>query len=669
MAEKKETTKKPKVKPKADARAAKAFVGSQAQPTVLDNTVKLDTDTKKVLMDNIIDAALSSRLDTGALEQFTSISNSRDQIYQLIDTMLGDSTVSSIVKTYAADVCEVSDNGHIIWAESADPKISMFVNYLLNVMNADKNIYGWAYSLIAYGDTYLRLFRESDYDDEIFKKDKVDATYAVNGKTRLHESAELEEQVKLNMHSVGDPYSYYVEMVPDPGTMFELTKFGRTYGFVEVPNAPAAMDFTSVINANSVSNTGTVYNYRLKTSDINVYQADDFVHILLDDNHTRYPEQVKIFNKDSDYIADTNSFDYSVRRGKSMLIDSYKTWREKSLLESSILLNRITKSSIFRKVQVETGDMPREQVNKVMHRVKELFEQKTAINTGNGMGEYTNPGPIENFVYLNTHNGQGAVTIDSIGGDVDVKNLADLDNWINKFYAAYGIPKQYFGYTDDASGFNGGSSLSIISSTYAKGVKRVQNAIIQGITEVINLFLVNRGCTSYLNNFVLKMKAPSTQEEKDYRDSLSNKITAISNMQSLFADIDTKSRKLKILKSLVGSLDQGDEILQAIQAEIDLQEDLEAKAKAEEEARAAAEAEAAAAGEVDDLDLGGDEENTTEGDEDFDLGSMESVPMESFKPNPGADLLNEDFEDLLKESDDLPSPEELDKEVDFTENN
>ena len=55
MAEEKETTKKPKVKPKADARAAKAFVGSQAQPTVLDNTVKLDTDTKKVLMDNIID--------------------------------------------------------------------------------------------------------------------------------------------------------------------------------------------------------------------------------------------------------------------------------------------------------------------------------------------------------------------------------------------------------------------------------------------------------------------------------------------------------------------------------------------------------------------------------------------------------------------------------------
>ena len=49
-------------------------------------------------------------------------------------------------------------------------KISKFVNYLLNVMNVDKNIYGWVYSLLKYGDLYLRLFRESDYEDIFFKK-------------------------------------------------------------------------------------------------------------------------------------------------------------------------------------------------------------------------------------------------------------------------------------------------------------------------------------------------------------------------------------------------------------------------------------------------------------------------------------------------------------------
>jgi hypothetical protein len=78
-------------------------------------------------------------------------------------------------------------------------------------------------------------------------------------------------------------------------------------------------------------------------------------------------------------------------------------------------------------VQVEVGDMPKTQVKNTLRRVKELMEQKSAVNTGKAMSEYTNPGPVENNIYLATHNGQGAVTIGTVGGDVEVKSLADLD--------------------------------------------------------------------------------------------------------------------------------------------------------------------------------------------------------------------------------------------------
>jgi hypothetical protein len=102
-----ETTKKTR-KPKS------SLIGNQAKPAVLDSTTKLDIDTNKVLIDNIIEAGLNSRLDASALENFTSISNARDQVYQLIDTMCNDSAVSSIVRTYAEDVCEAGDDGHIV---------------------------------------------------------------------------------------------------------------------------------------------------------------------------------------------------------------------------------------------------------------------------------------------------------------------------------------------------------------------------------------------------------------------------------------------------------------------------------------------------------------------------------------------------------------------------
>jgi hypothetical protein len=649
---------------KTKKKSSHPLVGSQAQPVTLDNTTTLDIDVKNTLADNIIEAGLTSQLDMAAIENFTSVSNARDQIYQMIDTMAQDSSVAAILRTYAEDVCEPADNGHVIWCEANDPKVSKFVNYLLNVMNADKNMYGWTHSLLKYGDLYLRLFRESDYADELFKSDKIDQAYTARNtlneafnldfeEKREEDKEKLEEAVKLNLHKASDPYSYYVEAVDDPGTMFELTKFGKTYGYIETPNNTSDLDAISSLTSTTTSG---VYNFRMKSADVNVYQADDFVHACLEDNFTRFPETVDLFIDPEG----KKSQSYSVRRGKSLLYDSYKIWREKALLENAALLNRITRSSIVRKVGVEVGDMPKEQVQQTLRRVKEMMEQKSSISVGKSMSEYNNPGPVENNIYFATHGGQGNITVEAVGGDVEVKNLADLDWWNNKFYSSYGIPKQYFGWTDDGAGFNGGTSLTILSSVYAKGVKRVQNAMIQALTDAVNLFLLNKGLKSYLNNFTLKMKAPLTQEEIDYRADLSNKINAISSIQGLFTDIEDKPRRLRILKALMGGLNYGDAIFAEIDGEI----------KAIEEA-AKEEADNAEA----ELENGGEEtaettETTTEdsgSEDDIDLGSLDT--LESFGAHEG-DILLEDQTglDILTE-DELPSPAELDSDKDFSENN
>ena len=640
------------------------LVGSQAQPVTLDNTTTLDIDVKNTLADNIIEAGLTSRLDMSAIENFTSVSNSRDQIYQMIDTMAQDSSVAAILRTYAEDVCEPADNGHVIWCEANDPNISKFINYLLNVMNADKNMYGWTHSLLKYGDLYLRLFRESDYQDELFKADKIDQAYSARNvlneafnldfeEKQEGRKEKLDEAIKLNLHSASDKYSYYVEAVDDPGTMFELTKYGRTYGYIETPNAESNLDALSSTITGATA-TG-VYNFRMKSTDVNVYQADDFVHACLEDNFTRFPETVDLFIDPEN----KRSQSYSVRRGKSLLYDSYKIWREKALLENAALLNRITRSSIVRKVGVEVGDMPKEQVQQTLRRVKDMMEQKSALNVGKSMSEYNNPGPVENNIYFATHGGQGNITVEAVGGDVEVKNLADLDWWNNKFYSSYGIPKQYFGWTDDGAGFNGGTSLTILSSVYAKGVKRVQNAMIQALTDAINLFLLNRGLKSYLNNFTLKMKAPITQEEIDYRADLTNKITAISSIQGLFTDIEDKPRRLRILKALIGGLNYGDAIFAEIDGEI----------KAIEEAAEEEAANAELEGNAEGVDATESAEPTTEepAGDDMDLGSLDA--LESFSSHDG-DLLLEDQTGLeILTEDDLPSPADLDAEKDFSENN
>lgn len=640
-------------------RASNPLIGAQAVPTVLDDTTKLDIDTKGTLIDNIIEAGLTSRLDIGAIEHFTSISNTRDQVYQLIDTMCQDSTISAVVRTYTEDVCETSDNGHIVWCESQDPKIAKFVNYLLNVINVDKNIFKWTYCLIKYGDVYLRLYRESDYEDKLFMRTNIDKAKDAMGRSTLNEA------VNISLHSQTDPYSYYVEMVPDPGTMFELTRLGQTYGYIEVPNEPTDIIDTSLTSGTNVFNGGAInYNFKYKSQDVNVYQADDFVHASLEDNVSRFPETVDLFYPDPNSIeankpAEEAAHRYTVKRGKSLLFDAYKVWREKALLESAVLLSRITRSGIVRKVGVEVGDMPKAKVQETLRRVKELFEQRTAYNADKSMAEYTNPSAVENFIYYATHGGLGNITVESVGGDFDPKQLTDLDWWNNKLYSAFGIPKQYFGWTDDAAGFNGGSALTIISSVYAKGVKRIQNTMVQVITDIINLILLNKGCKSYLNNFSIKMRPPVTQEEVSYRENFTNRVNAISNVQGLFADIEDKAKKLTILKSLVSLLDLGEEVMEQIQKEIDDAITANEKAKAAE-----------AAGESTGT------EATTE-TEPGEVGDVELPPVESFTKT-GNEKLFED-KDLvfnpeevipgLDEDVDLPTPAEADSTIDFTENN
>jgi hypothetical protein len=48
------------------------------------------------------------------------------------------------------------------------------------------------------------------------------------------------------------------------------------------------------------------------------------VHACLEENYSRFPETVDLFLTPEDYESNTHSQSYNVRRGKSLLYDSYK---------------------------------------------------------------------------------------------------------------------------------------------------------------------------------------------------------------------------------------------------------------------------------------------------------------------------------------------------------
>ena len=602
--------------------------------------IDLENQVFKNIISTQLDNGIHSTFDINALNSFTQVSRNRNEIYRTLDYMSEDSTIAAILETYAEDATETNDQGDIVWCESSDGEVAKYVTYLLNSLNINKHIYSWAHSLIKYGDVYLRLYRESDYENNLFnKKPKEELNQRQSLNEEVGNTKSLKEDVIIRAYAKHDKYVHYLEMAPNPAQIFELTRFGKTAAYV-----------TTNVEATATSNDNLNYStlltkYQFAKNDVDLFPPTEWVHGCLHDNSSRTPEVVQLFmgeDEESDKIV------YNVNRGQSLLYSTYKIWRQLSLLENSILLNRVTQSSIVRLINVEIGDMAKESVGPHLNNIKQMIEQKSALDVGKSLNEYTNPGPIVNNVYIPTRNGQGNITTSQVGGDVDVKSLADLDYYQDKFYGAMRVPKAYFGVTDDGAGFNGGTSLSIISSRYAKAIKRIQNTLIQMITDAVNLILIDTQNENYINKFAIKMLPPTTQEEVDRQENLSNKVALISDIMNVLGEVETPLTKLKILKSLLSSSLNDTEVVQLIDDEItNMEEQLNAEQVAD-----------------DITDEVTDEDNSDLGSLFNDSGS--SASNDSDLSSLFDDTTNDDSstevtdETESEDSDTLPSPADLD---------
>lgn len=536
-------------------------VGNKITPKpVPERNIGIDYDNE--FWNIMSEAATNSQVDVTSLNALSNIAQNRETLYQTLDTMAQDPIISAMLEIYTEDATETNENGDIVWVEAEDSEVSAYVNFLLESLRVDKHIYKWMHSLVKYGDVYLKLFRESDFSDDLLtNKDRTTLNEKFE-KAVANETSPLNE-ARVVAYTSDDRLVNYIDLVPNPAEMFELTKFGKSYAYVKANNIPTLQE-----NINSVYNLSYLYKFRRR--DVLVYNAVSYVHGALEDNGSRTPEQIQIFLSDNiDDISATDTTIYTVRRGQSILAPMYKKWRQIMLLEASMLLNRLTKSSLVRIIEVETADLPKEQVKPYLMRIKSMLEQKASLNVGENMSEYTNPGPMENNVYVPTHNGVGAINIQQLGGDVNVKDIADIDYFKNGFYSASRIPKQFLGDTDDATGFNGGTSLSIVSSRYAKTIKRIQAVMTQTLTDAINILLLDRGLDRYVNQFTLRMQEPVSQEELDKREARISEIGIVRDVMDLITDLDDESAKLRILKSLLAQAINNQEVLDLIQDEID----------------------------------------------------------------------------------------------------
>lgn len=456
----------------------------------------------------------SALINIDELSKFRSLADNREYQYQSYDSMKSSPMVAAALDLYADDATQYDSMGRIIWVESDNPDIVTSGNRLLRILNIASNAWSHIYSLCTYGDLYLELFWTGK------DKSKLSGEYSV-------------EKVKGTLEE-------YIEAVDNPSEMFDLQHHGKSVGYLRVP--------TRTKEESMFSMSSNIY----EINDSRIIDPRKYVHIYLANHTNRNPERVKWYDDESKK-GSTNEDDYviyKVLRGKSVLHDAYKLNQELSLLEDTLLLNRVSKSAIIRLLQVEVGDMPKGQVQMLLRRIKNLVEQKTVMNSDTGSYKsIANPGPADNAVYIPTRNGKGSITTQTIGGDPDVKSILDIEYFRDSLAGVLKIPKQFLGYTGDAAGFDGGQSLTKLSSRYARTIKRIQTAYLKGITEVLNTFFKEMKLDQYINQFTVRMVSPSTTEDAERDEALQTKADITGRIMDLVADYDDVTKR-KVLKAL-----------------------------------------------------------------------------------------------------------------------
>ena len=525
----------------------------------------VDKDQEIVSQMSASDSPISS---ISQLNEFRMLAEDRETQYNSYDEMSTDSVIAAALEIYADDATAYDEQGRVIWVESDDENIAKAGNRLLEILDIPERAWKHIYQACKYGDYYLKLYRKGDLeeDDVISQVTSNHNVHIVNDK-----SPEFENRIP--------PYIEYVEDVSDPATVFDLCKRGKTAGFIQIKR-----DMRDN-NVYAQSNITRTYSLR----DVDVYRADRMVHIMIGENMSRDPEYVNL------RIDEENSSTYDVSRGKSILYDVYPIQKELQLLEDSLLLNRLTRSSLIRLLEIEVGDMPKKEANAFVRRIKNLVEQHIALDTSNGFYKsYNQPGPIDNVVYIPVKNGKGHIDINNLGGDVNIRDIADVDYFNNKRAGALKIPRPYLGDDLGDTGLSNGGSLTQMSLRYARTIKRIQTAYIRAITTLLNLFFIDKKL-DYVNRFKVRMTSPSTQEDLDRANLISTNVGLVSSIMSLMESLEGDTQK-KILNHLVANVMKMPEVATIIEDDTTPSEDI------------------AVDGEMSDIDTGGP-------DIDIDLGS------------------------------------------------
>jgi hypothetical protein len=202
------------------------------------------------------------------------------------------------------------------------------------------------------------------------------------------------------------------------------------------------------------------------------------------------------------HISLNEGLDYFWPFGQSILENIFKVYKQKELLEDSVLIYRVQRAPERRVFKIDVGDMPSHMAMQFVERVKnEMHQRRIPTTTGGGanmMDASYNPLSInEDFFFpFNGASGRGS-SVDTLQGGQNLGEIDDLKYFNNKMARGLRVPSSYLptGPDDSNLAMNDGRVGTALIQEYRfnQYCMRLQRLVMQKLDDEFKMFLRWRG--------------------------------------------------------------------------------------------------------------------------------------------------------------------------------
>jgi len=177
--------------------------------------------------------------------------------------------------------------------------------------------------------------------------------------------------------------------------------------------------------------------------------------------------------------------------GTSLLWNVRRTGKQVRLLEELLLIYRLTKAvdRFIYYIDVGVGTSPAEKTRKLDEWRRALKKREFKNPTTGEFDVLYHAAALDDDIWWPIQGDLSNSRIEVRPAAGNVTDAVDYDAFINKMFAGLRAPKAYFGYEGDV---DARATLSNQDVRFARGVKKIQRAVITGLTRLAELNLILR---------------------------------------------------------------------------------------------------------------------------------------------------------------------------------